>query len=182
MTEKRGLRQNLFRVTACVTAAVILSSCSGKTGENEPLTEAQEETEVSGTIEPGEYLGVYDEELAEEVILRTNEIRSKNNLDPFGTDEEMTEWARIRSAEIVFSFMHYRIDGSDMITAYRGASYTRYYSAIARGYRSAESMLDAWMSLDYQRDNILSNEFTHVGVACLIHNGVYYSVLVFLEP
>ena len=177
---RKGGLSRIFRCSAAfLFAVVLLSSCSKARIADESRPE---EPSVSGTIEPGEYLGVYLEDISDELIRQTNEIRKENGLEPFLTDDGMSEWARIRSAELIFSFVHYRTDGTEIITAYPGVSYQRYYSAIARGYRTAESMLEAWMSLSYQRDNILSTQFTRVGAACILHNGVYYSVLVFLEP
>ncbi len=173
----------LFRSAVLLAAVVIMSSCSGS-----PIGDATEPSKVPEAstsvddVDPAEYIGTLDEEMSGELIMLANALRDANDLKPFETDEDMADWARIRAAEIVISFEHVRIDGSDMITAYRGESYTRYYSAIAKGYGQSEDILNAWMTLDYQRNNLLSPEFTHVGAACLWHEGMCYSVMVFLCP
>ncbi len=162
---------------------ILLSSCSGSPRPNPAESSTESQASVStGDIDPAEYIGTFDEEMTEELIRLTNEIRSKNDLAPFETNGDMADWAGVRAAEIVISFEHVRADGSDMITAYRGDTYTAYDSAIAFGFKQPEDILNAWMSLEHQRNNILSSEFTHVGAACLWHEGVNYSVIVFLLP
>lgn len=177
------MRRTVFRAAIQFVVLLVLSSCANNFPETE--TKAPQTVASSASAEvmnPEDYLGKYDEEMAEELIRSVNELRTSNGLHEFCTNEDLADWARIRAAEIIFRFSHDRIDGSDIITAYRGDTYTDYYSAISRGHITVQSMLEGWMSLDYQKDNILSGEFTHIGAACLWHNGVCYSVLVFLRP
>lgn len=173
----------VFRAALFLTAVLIASSCSGSPAGNATKYSRDPDASASDSaIDPAEYIGTLDEEMSGELILLTNALRNSNDLAPFETNEDMADWARVRAAEIVFSFDHVRIDGSDIITAFRGESYTRYYSAIARGYGQPENILSAWMTLEHQRNNILSSEFTHVGAACLWHEGMCYCVMVFLCP
>ncbi|NLO63386.1 MAG: CAP domain-containing protein [Clostridiaceae bacterium] len=168
-------RHIIFREAAIVIVLAVLSSCSGPV---EP--EGTSQPEPSHTLSPADYLGEFDAEMADRLLAVTNELREENGLQPLGTDDALDEWAKIRAAELIFSFSHDRVDGSDMITAYRGPPYVGYSSAIAVGYRSVEPMLDAWMSLEHQKVNLLSPYFTLAGTACLWHNGTYYCVLVFM--
>lgn len=180
---KKNSVEIFFRAAVLLAALLLASSCSGgpRGGVVESTKDPESLPSVS-TIDPADYIGTFDEEMSGELIRLTNILRNDNDLPPFETDEDMTDWARIRAAEIVISFEHIRIDGSDIITAYRGESYTQHYSAIARGYTEPVDMINSWMTLEHQRNNLLNSEYTHVGAACLWHNGICYSVLVFLCP
>ncbi|MBN1892731.1 MAG: hypothetical protein JW780_08120 [Clostridiales bacterium] len=182
MRSRKGNRL-IFRAVTLGVVMLSISSCAQTlvTTETQPSKTPEASTSAEA-MDPEDYLGKYDEEMAEELIRSVNELRASYGLHAYQTNEDMTDWARIRAAEIIFRFAHFRIDGSDMITAYRGETYTDYYSAISKGHITTQSMLEGWMDLDYQKDNILSDEFTHIGAACLWHNGVCYSVLVFLRP
>ncbi len=166
-----------------ITAALmlLLASCS-KAG-----TQISSETHTSSTgavttIEPAELFGNFDEESAEELMTSINEIRTREGLTPYVTDEDMMEWARIRAAEIVINFGHTRIDGSSVISAYPGDSATKYESALAMGYESPRDIMEVFQLSDKQRSRMLNEEYTYIGAACLHYGGSQFWTVVYLLP
>jgi uncharacterized protein YkwD len=170
------------RVAAiAATFMVLLSSCS-KTGIQTSSGGDVSSTEVLSSIEPAELFGSFDEESAEELMTSINAIRSQEGLDPYLTDDNLMEWARVRAAEIVILFGHTRLDGSSIITAYPGESATKFESSLAMGYESPQDVMQAYQLSDGQRSRILNEEYTHFGVACLTYGGSKYWTVVYLLP
>lgn len=170
------------RVAAlAATFILLLSSCS-KTEIQTSSAENNSPTEAVSSVEPAELFGDFDEEAAEEVMTSINELRTQEGLEPYLTDDNMMEWAKARAAEIVFLFGHTRVDGSSSITAYPGDSATKFESAVARGYKSPQDLMNALKSSDQQRGRMLNEEYTYFGAACLDHGGSKYWTVVYLLP
>ena len=77
----------------------------------------------------------------------------------------------MRAREIEGAFSHTRPNGSSFSTALKeqGASYRAAGENIAYGQRSAEQVMEGWMNSSGHRANILSAQYTAIGV------GVYRS-------
>ena len=107
-------------------------------------------------------------ELCAEVISLVNQERAKEGLAPFGTFDTLTEAAAIRAPELIQLFSHTRPDGSDCFTALdeTGASQGIYTAGenIAAGQSTPEAVMESWMNSTGHRGNILSPDFTHIGV------------------
>lgn len=119
-----------------------------------------------------------------------NEDNSKkivlNGLKPLIYDYQLEETAMQRAAEIAVYYSHQRPNGERCFTAYDG-----YYTAgenIAYGYRTYESVFNAWAEKDDlydgqgHRRNMLNGNFTAVGIGHVILNGVHYWVQEFRNP
>jgi len=74
----------------------------------------------------------------------------------------LSEAAAVRAREASVCWSHTRPDGSAWYTAGRG---TAYGENLAKGYRSASSVCDAWMASPSHAANILSPYFSFVCVA-----------------
>ena len=74
----------------------------------------------------------------------------------------LSEAAMVRAREASVCWSHTRPDGSAWYTAGRG---TAYGENLAKGYRSASSVCDAWMASPSHAANILSPYFSFVCVA-----------------
>lgn len=113
--------------------------------------------------------------LASQVLAIANTDRAGAGLGALTMDDNLTRAAQIRAQEIVGSFSHTRPDGSSFSTVTAGA----YAENIAKGQRSAERVMAAWMSSDGHRKNILNGRYTKIGICAYEHNGIMYWVQLF---
>lgn len=109
--------------------------------------------------------------MAEEVNLE----RRRRGLDELALSPELCEAAQQRAKEIMKKFSHTRPDGSKWSTVSKAA----YAENIARGQRSADKVMAAWMSSSGHRRNILRSSYGSIGVACVKLGSIYYWVQLF---
>jgi uncharacterized YkwD family protein len=103
-----------------------------------------------------------------EVVRLVNEIRRSNGLSELALNEELSRVARIKSEDMAENnyFSHNSPTyGSpfDMMKKF-GISYRTAGENIAKGQRSAQAVVDAWMNSEGHRANILNPSFTQIGV------------------
>ena len=116
------------------------------------------------------------EDLANQVLRLVNEARAKQGLAALRMDAELTRAACVRGAELLQKFSHTRPDGSRWSTV----SGSAFAENIARGQRTAEKVMAAWMSSgDGHRENILRPSYGSIGICVFNHNGVMYWVQLF---
>lgn len=113
--------------------------------------------------------------LAAKVIAEVNRERAKRGLNALRESAELDRAAALRARELVRSFSHTRPDGTRWTTVSRSALGEN----IARGHRTADRVMAAWMSSSGHRVNILRPGFGSVGVCAYIHNGITYWVQLF---
>ncbi len=104
----------------------------------------------------------------QKVVELTNQERAKNGLAPLQIDTELSKVAREKSLDMANKgyFSHTSPTyGSpfDMMKQF-GISYRAAGENIAMGQRSPEEVVQAWMNSEGHRKNILSANFTHIGV------------------
>ncbi|MBR2674078.1 MAG: Ig-like domain-containing protein [Mogibacterium sp.] len=105
-------------------------------------------------------------------------------LEPLKRDAALEKTAEIRAKEIVKLFDHTRPNGDDCFGAYP-EDLTAMGENIAAGFNSARDVTDAWIEENEKyegqghRRNMLSKDFTLVGIAGYKHNGVIYWVQCF---
>lgn len=104
----------------------------------------------------------------EEVIRLVNGIRADYGLSPLTENWELSRVARYKSADMseLSYFSHTSPTyGSpfEMIKSF-GLSYRTAGENIARGYRSAEAVVNGWMNSSGHRANILNASFRYIGV------------------
>lgn len=112
------------------------------------------------------------------VLDLTNAERQKAGLKPLAIDEKLMNSARAKSADMASKkyFDHTSPTyGSpfDQMKSY-GISYRSAAENIAMGQRSAEEVVKAWMESPGHRQNILTPEFTHIGIG-YDANGNYWT-------
>ena len=112
---------------------------------------------------------------AQSVVNQVNQERAKQGLSALRIDPKLTAAAQIRAREIVQKFSHTRPDGTKWSTVSAAA----YGENIAKGQRTADKVMAAWMSSSGHRENILRANYGSIGVACLQSGGVYYWVQLF---
>ncbi|MBP1970627.1 putative YkwD family protein [Virgibacillus natechei] len=104
----------------------------------------------------------------QEVVDLTNQERANHGLSALEIDEELSNVARDKSADMADSnyFSHDSpTHGSpfDMMDSY-GVDYRTAGENIAKGQQTPAEVVDGWMNSDGHRANILSEDFTHIGV------------------
>lgn len=109
------------------------------------------------------------------VVEETNMERSGRGLGALRVDAELMRAARVRAGEIVQKFSHTRPDG----TRWKTVSSAAYAENIARGQKTADKAVAAWMSSEGHRRNILREGYRTTGVACVKSGNVYYWVQLF---
>lgn len=114
-------------------------------------------------------------DLAAEVIRQVNAERAKQGLSPLREDAELTRAACVRAKEIAQKFSHTRPDGS----AWRTVSGAAYGENIARGQRTADKVMAAWLTSQGHRENILRASYGSIGVCAFVRDGVVHWVQLF---
>lgn len=117
-------------------------------------------------------------EIERRVIELTNAERRRQGLPDFQADSELSNVARAKSNDMRANnyFSHTSPTyGSpfDMMRDF-GLSYSAAGENIAQGQRSPEEVVQAWMNSEGHRANILSGNFTHIGVG-YDANGHYWT-------
>lgn len=113
-----------------------------------------------------------------EVVRLVNEIRTQNGLKPLAEDWELSRVARYKSQDMKDNsyFSHTsKIYGSpfDMIKNF-GISYRYAGENIARGQKTPQAVIDAWMNSQGHRKNILNSSYTKIGVG-YVESGRYWT-------
>lgn len=121
-------------------------------------TQAQTEKQTTGNIS----------QVAQQVIDLTNEQRSKNGLPALKADPQLSNVAQTKSNDMrekgYFSHTSPTYGSPfDMMRDF-GVSYRTAGENIAQGQRTAQEVVQAWMDSEGHRKNILSRDFTHIGV------------------
>ncbi|QHE51028.1 CAP domain-containing protein [Pontibacillus sp. HMF3514] len=104
----------------------------------------------------------------QKVIELTNEKRAEQGLSPLKIDKELSKVARKKSQDMAQNnyFSHNSPTyGSpfDMMKQF-GIEYRTAGENIAKGQRSPQEVVNAWMNSAGHRKNILNENFTHIGV------------------
>lgn len=104
-----------------------------------------------------------EEEFTDEVIRLCNEERESRGLPALEKSDSLTASAGVRAGELSTKFSHTRPDGTSCFTAV-----TERVSAcgenIAAGYTTPEDVVTGWMNSPGHKANILSEDFTSIGV------------------
>lgn len=131
--------------------------------------------------------GEFNYEYAQEVLKIVNEERAKVGAKALVMSKELFDTANKRAAEIAVCYSHTRPDGSDCFTIFPQSTSESVGikigsgENIAAGYGSPESVMNGWMNSSGHKANILSSNFTAIGIGCFYHNGSYYWVQCFLD-
>ncbi|WP_077624320.1 CAP domain-containing protein [Sediminibacillus massiliensis] len=150
-----------------------------KQAEEQPQQQAEQQQTVEKDQQASEDNG-QDQQLnqfEQEVVELTNEERAKNGLSPLKIDNELSKVAREKSSDMAENgyFSHNSPTyGSpfDMMKQF-GISYNTAGENIAKGQRSPEEVVEAWMNSEGHRKNILNADFTHIGVGYVEQGNVW---------
>ncbi len=111
-----------------------------------------------------------------EVVRLVNKERQSRGLSALSADAVLNKAADVRAKEIVKSFSHTRPDGTRCFTVLDelGYSYGTAGENIAYGQSSPSEVVNAWMNSEGHRANILSSQYTKIGVGCYQKGSTLY--------
>ena len=101
-----------------------------------------------------------------EVLQLVNQARADQGLAPLTADPALTAAAQTRAEELTTLYSHTRPDGRSCFTALTeaGVAYWAAGENIAAGYPTPAEVVAGWMASDGHRANILSEDFTQMGL------------------
>ncbi|RCW64825.1 CAP domain-containing protein [Saliterribacillus persicus] len=146
------------------------------------IIEANPQIENPDLIYPEQIITIPDKNQLKNVELQTieltNEERIKYGLNPLKVDWQLARVAKYKSRDMKDNgyFSHQSPTyGSpfDMMRSFN-VSYSAAAENIAKGQRTAEEVVRAWMNSEGHRKNILSEKYTHIGVG-LVKEGNYWT-------
>lgn len=109
------------------------------------------------------------------VYAQVNAERARYGISALRLDAELCRAAEVRAREIARKFSHTRPDGS----AWRTVSTLAKGENIARGHRSPDKVMAAWLTSAGHRANILRGSYGSIGVSALYINGIVHWVQLF---
>ena len=125
----------------------------------------------------------YNSSYEQQVLNLVNKERRSQGLSALSLSAESQQAARVRAKEIVSSFSHTRPNGTSCFTVLNeiGAKYTSAGENIAKGQKTPEQVVEAWMNSPSHRANILSSKYTKLGVGCYFNGSNTYWAQMFLN-
>ena len=123
-----------------------------------------------------------EETAINDIVKYCNAERKSAGLAELTLDEELSNAALVRAGEIISdgNFAHVRPDGSGCFTVIRTA-YTHAGENLAKGEPDGRKIVEAWMNSEAHRKNVLTPEFTRIGLAYTEVDGVYYWAALFTD-
>jgi len=138
-------------------------------------------------IYPGQKIAIVQKDTAvssyeKEVIRLVNEIRAKNGLGTLKEDWELSRVARYKSQDMKNNnyFSHTSPTyGSpfDMMKKF-GISYRSAAENIAKGQKTPQEVVNAWMNSSGHRANILNKSYTHIGVGYVKSGNIWTQMFI----
>jgi hypothetical protein len=114
-------------------------------------------------------LGTYSDITSEQLLLLTNQKRQENGLSSLSLNGELSNAASSK-ADNMFAqnyWAHNSPDGKTPWVFIKAAGYNYIYAGenLARGFTSAQDVINAWMASPEHRQNMLSANYQNVGYA-----------------
>lgn len=117
---------------------------------------------------------------AYEVLDIVNKERKADGLNELKMDKDLLGAAMIRASELVLNFSHTRPDGTSCFTAIN-KPFKHMGENIAAGHSTPEYVMQGWMESPGHKANILTGDFTSIGIGCVKYGNVPYWVQLFGE-
>jgi len=158
------------------TSATATASPTIKAITAAPTTKATAATTVPAPTLPLDYTTYDPATMSQKVLELVNQARKNAGLSQLTSSASLVDTAAVRGPEIMILWSHTRPDGSSCFTAF-SADWSYMGENIAEGQRSAQRVMDDWMASEYHRENILSPNFSQIGIYCgTAADGTYYWV------
>lgn len=134
--------------------------------EETPAPVRKEEPEPQAQVEQPTTEGI--SEAAARAIELTNAERRKNGLSDYQVDDQLSKVATMKSDDMqqnnYFSHTSPTHGSPFVMIRDQGVSYSAAGENIAQGQTTPEQVVKSWMNSEGHRKNILSDNFTHIGV------------------
>ncbi len=157
-----------------------------QTGLSE-IINANDHIQNPNLIYPGDSITVPNEENAmtsfeKQVVDLVNQIRVKNGLKELKINWQLSRVARYKSMDMrdkgYFSHQSPTYGSPfDMMKNF-GISYRTAGENIAKGQRSPQAVVDAWMNSSGHRANILSSSYTEIGVGHVSQGNIWTQMFI----
>lgn len=158
----------------------VTSAAAPKTPASTKKSETTTATVAAAIDEPAPA-----EDYINEVLTLVNAERAKEGLSPLVLDSELSKAARVRAEEQIELFGHTRPNGESCFSIFKeyGINYSTAGENAAAGYSTPKDVVEAWMSSDGHRANILKPCFEKLGVGFVYGDDSYgaYWVQLFVE-
>ena len=130
------------------------------------------------TIEKLPIRVTYDYKAAFEVMKLVNNERAKAGLKALEMDQRMIKGAMLRAAELAIAFSHTRPSGRMFNTVCHDSKqgYIMMGENIAAGQTNSQAAMTSWMNSSGHKKNILTSNYTGIGVGAVKVNGTCYWV------
>ncbi|WP_028784880.1 CAP domain-containing protein [Thalassobacillus devorans] len=143
---------------------------------------APEQTQQAPAEQPAAEQNSQLNQFEQQVVELTNQERQKQGLAPLKADAELSKVARDKSQDMASNgyFSHNSPNyGSpfDMMKSY-GIDYRTAGENIAKGQRSPQEVVNAWMNSEGHRKNIMNPDFTHIGVGYVENGNVWTQMFI----
>ena len=119
----------------------------------------------------------------EDVVARTNSVRTSHGKAPLELSARLTELAMERAEECALYYSHERPSGYSCFSVGNGNG--RYPGGvllsenIAIGRETPALAVEGWTNSEGHLKNMTSDNITHVGVGCFVNNGHHFWVQIF---
>src|SRR3989338_9158143 len=119
-------------------------------------------------------LGISANVSTDELLILTNKRRKENGLPPLSLNSQLTSAEYNKENDMLSKnyWAHIAPDGTTPWYFIKNSGYSYIYAGenLARGYNSANDVLNAWLASPTHRDNILSNKYQNIGFAVVTGN------------
>lgn len=119
-------------------------------------------------------LGISSNISIDELLIITNQKRQENGLPPLTLNGQLDSAALNKANDMLSKnyWSHIAPDGTTPWFFIKQSGYNFIYAGenLARGYNSANDVLNAWLASPTHRDNILSSKYKNVGFAIVTGN------------
>lgn len=121
--------------------------------------------------------GTHNYDMCQEMMTYINQARTEAGVGQLILDQELTDVAMQRAAEIAYLFAHTR---PNRTTCYTACSSGRMYGEnIAAGNPTAYYTHLQWMNSPGHKQNLLTSSYRSIGLGHFYHDGTHYWVQVF---
>ncbi len=124
---------------------------------------------ILGTIHNNypQVLGISSDISTQDLLTITNQKRQENGQKPLKMDSELTQAAQAKGENMFAKnyWAHIAPDGTTPWYFIKNAGYEYFYAGenLARGFTTAQAVVDAWMASPTHRENMLSPNYDDVG-------------------
>ena len=161
--------------TACAVVTKNPTTAVTK-GTTAATTKATAATTVPAQTLPLDYTTYDTATMSQKVLELVNQARKNEGVSQLTSSASLVNTAAVRGPEIMILWSHTRPDNTEWSTAF-SAGWFFMGENIAEGQNSAQQVMDELMGSPGHKKNILSTDFSQIGIYCgTAADGTYYWV------